>query len=135
MRNPFRPVLNLSWAAIAAVVLAPVVFVPAPAYARGGGGGGGGGRGSNAGGGSRGSANANGKNKNGQNGKNSQVKNAGEYLLVLQQQDALDGRAEFIFQAREDATQDARDKDRAAALAANREKESQQLRADDMPRP
>ena len=157
MRNPIRPALNFFVALAATVALAPLVFAPSPAYARGGGGGGGksngsSGRGSNGGsnpgsGGGRGSPGApggtGGGNKGGtgghgntaSKGANGQVKNPTEYLVLIQQDDSDDHRSDFLFDARSDGTVDARDKDRAAALAANRENSSRLLRADDMPRP
>lgn len=58
-----------------------------------------------------------------------------EYLLLIQQDDCDDHRGDFLVDALDQATIYQRDKERAAALAANREVQSNALRADDMPRP
>jgi hypothetical protein len=153
MRNPFRSVLNVVVAALATVALGPVVFSPTAAFARGGGGGGGGrggsggvpvpsggggggpgGPGGNSGG--RGSTSGGkGGNKSGKGSASGQAVKPSEYLLLIQQDDSDDHRADFLVDALDDATIEARDKDRAAALAASRETQSRHLRSDDMPRP
>ncbi len=169
MRNPFRSIVNVAVAAIAAIVLAPVVFSPTSAFARGGGGGGGGtgagggrgGGGGTGGGGSRGGSRGAGGGGGapgtggggrgggpgtpggggGAGGRGAKATASGkkivptEYLILIQQDDADDHRADFLVDALDQATIYQRDKDRAAALAANREAQSKTLRADDMPRP
>lgn len=157
MRNPFRSIVNV---AVAAIALAPVVFSTTSAFARGGGGGGGGtgaggGRGGGGGGGGRGGSRgapgggAPGTGGGGRGGgpgtpgggRGAKATASGkkiiptEYLILIQQDDADDHRADFLVDALDQATIVQRDKERAAALAANREAQSTTLRADDMPRP
>lgn len=155
MRNPLRSIANVAVALVATVALAPLFLSPTSAFARGGGGGGGrGGRGGNPGGsggspggrggtpggrggtgpssGGRGSkSGSKGNQAAGQAAKNNPM----EYLLMIQQDDSDDHRADFLVDALDEATVNQRDKDRAAALAANREAASKVLRADDMPKP
>ena len=77
--------------------------------------------------------------KNGKNGKSqggsADARNPTEYLLLIQQDDSDDHRADFLVDALDDATVASRDKDRAAAISAVREAQSRSLRDDDMPRP
>ena len=160
MRNPFRSILNLAVAVAATLALTPVIVSPQTAYARGGGGGGrggGGGGGSRggsggggsggggaagggaAGGGAKGGAGKGGQGGRGGSGKgmgaNGQAKNASEYLLLIQQDDSDDHRADFQFDACDESLVVSRDKNRTLGLAANREAQSRALRSDDMPRP
>jgi hypothetical protein len=145
MRNPLRPVVNLMFAAIATIVLGPVVIAPGPAYARGGGGGGGRGgnngvpvpSGSGAGGGGGRGTTSGSKNgsKSGKGAASGQNVKPSEYLLQIQQDDSDDHRADFLVDALDDSTVDARDKDRGSSLAANRETQSRNLRADDLTHP
>jgi hypothetical protein len=153
MRNPFRSVVNVAVAALATIVLGPVVFSPGTAFARGGGGGGGGRGGSGgvpvptggggagpggAGGGSGGrgsSSGGKGGSKSGKGSASGQAVKASEYLLLIQQDDSDDHRADFLVDALDDATIGASDKDRAVALVASRESQSKILRADDLTRP
>jgi hypothetical protein len=159
MRNPLRSVANVAVAMLATIALAPFVVTPTSAYARGGGGGGGGrgGRGGNPGGrGGSGGGNPGGRggSRGGTGGPNSGGRGGGkggskgnqsagqaaknnpiEYLLLIQQDDSDDHRTDFLIDALDAATVNQRDKDRAAALNANRDAASKLLRADDMPRP
>jgi hypothetical protein len=152
MRNPFRSAVNVVVAALATIVLGPVVFSPGTAFARGGGGGGrgggggsgvpapsggtGGGPGGAGAGGGRGSTSGGkGGSKSGKGAASGQNVKASEYLLQIQQDDSDDHRADFLVDALDDATINARDKDRALSLVASRESQSKILRADDLTRP
>jgi len=154
MRNPFRSAVNVVVAALATIVLGPVVFSPGTAFARGGGGGGGGrggsggvpvptggggagpgGAGGGSGGGRGSSSGGKGGNKSGKGSASGQAVKASEYLLLIQQDDSEDHRADFLVDALDDATISARDKDRAVSLVASRESQSRLLRADDLTGP
>ena len=165
MRNPLRTIANVAVAMLATIALAPFVVAPSSAYARGGGGGGGGrgggggpsgggGRGGRGGSnpGGRGGSNPGGRGgagagpsggrggskggaKGGQAAGQAAKNNPIEYLLMIQQDDSDDHRTDFLIDALDSATVNQRDKDRAAALSANRDAASKVLRADDMPRP
>jgi hypothetical protein len=147
--------VNVLVAAVATIALSPVVISPKTAYARGGGGGGGGrgGRGGNpvpsgggggrgaTGGGGTGGPGSKGAPSGGKGGKGGKVTASGkelkptEYLLQMQMDDSDDHRADFLVDALDNATIEARDKDRASSLAANREAQSRLLRNDDLSRP
>ena len=102
--------------------LLAILFLPAQdIYARGGKGASGG-----SGGGSK-TSGKNGKSKN-SNSRTGQAKNAGDYLLQLQLRDFEDGKADFLYDAREESTNDSRDKDRLMALRAMVDNQARDIR-------